>query len=174
MAEFYSARGWEIPPLPWTNLSPPFSRHGVGQRYKKYVEGLGEQALEKAIETANEDPAGWRPTDHVTDTVVDTVCECAHGDPWGDGGLPVPDRFSKHGEPPVVPLAGPVPPGAVDVSGGRVLVRIVGEAGTVTSEVRDPPYPPANKPLVTVSLDAAGKPSVKVEGGSARVRIVER
>ena len=26
MAEFYSARGWEIPPLPWTNLSPPFSQ----------------------------------------------------------------------------------------------------------------------------------------------------
>ena len=25
MAEFYSARGWEIPPLPWTDLSPPFS-----------------------------------------------------------------------------------------------------------------------------------------------------
>ena len=25
MAEFYSARGWEIPPLPWTNVSPPFS-----------------------------------------------------------------------------------------------------------------------------------------------------
>ena len=25
MAEFYSARGSEIPPLPWTNLSPPFS-----------------------------------------------------------------------------------------------------------------------------------------------------
>ena len=25
MAESYSARGWEIPPLPWTNLSPPFS-----------------------------------------------------------------------------------------------------------------------------------------------------
>ena len=25
MAEFYSAHGWEIPPLPWTNLSPPFS-----------------------------------------------------------------------------------------------------------------------------------------------------
>ena len=25
MAEFYAARGWEIPPLPWTNLSPPFS-----------------------------------------------------------------------------------------------------------------------------------------------------
>ena len=27
MAEFYSARGWEIPPLPWTNLSPPFSHN---------------------------------------------------------------------------------------------------------------------------------------------------
>ena len=30
MAEFYSARGWEIPPLPWTNLSPPFG-HGLYQ-----------------------------------------------------------------------------------------------------------------------------------------------
>ena len=29
MAEFYSARGWEIPPLPWTNLSPPFSGRPV-------------------------------------------------------------------------------------------------------------------------------------------------
>ena len=70
-------------------------------------------------------------------------------------------------------LTGPVPPGAVEVSGGRVLVRIVAESGTVASEVRDPPHPPANKPLVTVSLDAAGKPAVRVEGGSARVRIVE-
>ena len=25
VAEFYSARSWEIPPLPWTNLSSPFS-----------------------------------------------------------------------------------------------------------------------------------------------------
>ena len=31
MAEFYSARSWEIPPLPWTNLSPPFS----GLSYKR-------------------------------------------------------------------------------------------------------------------------------------------
>ena len=53
------------------------------------------------------------------------------------------------------------------------MVRIVAETGTVASELRDPPHPPANKPLVTVSLDTAGKPSVKVEGGSARVRIVE-
>ena len=31
MAEFYSARDWEIPPLPWTNLSPPFS-HEAGYK----------------------------------------------------------------------------------------------------------------------------------------------
>ena len=36
MAEFYSARGWEIPPLPWTNLSPPFSaRPSNGSRKVK-------------------------------------------------------------------------------------------------------------------------------------------
>ena len=29
VAEFYSARSWEIPPLPWTILSPPFSRLNV-------------------------------------------------------------------------------------------------------------------------------------------------
>ena len=98
-----------------------------------------DEALEKAIETANEDPAGWRSTDHCSETYVDAVCEGADGDPWGDGGLPVPDRFSEHGEPPVVTLTGPVPPGAVEVSGGRVLVRIVAESGTVASEVRDPP-----------------------------------
>ena len=41
MAEFYAARGWEIPPLPWTNLSPPFSVSAIqstigninGQKY---------------------------------------------------------------------------------------------------------------------------------------------
>ena len=63
---------------------------------------------------------------------IDAVCEGADCDPWGEGALPVPDRFSEHGEPPVV-TTGPVPPGAVEVSGGRVLVRIVGEPGTVTS-----------------------------------------
>ena len=35
MAEFYSARGWEIPPLPWTNLSPPFSPE-VGHIHHEY------------------------------------------------------------------------------------------------------------------------------------------
>ena len=133
-----------------------------------------EKALENAIEAVNEDPAGWRSTDHVSDTIVDAVCEGADADPWGDGTLPVPDRFTERGEPPVVTLTGPVPPGAVEVSGGRALVRIATEAGTVTSEVCDPPHPSGNKPLVTVSVGPDGKPRVEVTGGKARIRIVDR
>ena len=89
--------------------------------------GSLEEALEKAIGTANEDAAGWRSTDHVTDTHVDAVCEGAGRDPWGEGSLPVPDRFAEGGEP----------------------------------------------PLVTVSLGPGGRPSVRVEGGRARVRILD-
>ena len=111
-----------------------------------------EEALEKAVAAANEDAAG---------------------DPWGEGALPVPARFSEHGEPPVVTLAGPVPPGAVQVSGGRVTVRFETGAGTIAAEMRDPPHPPANKPLVTVSVAPDGKSRVEVEGGSARVRILD-
>ena len=48
-----------------------------------------EEALEKAIEAANEDPAGWKSTGHVGDSYVDAVCEGADADPWGDGTLPV-------------------------------------------------------------------------------------
>ena len=72
-----------------------------------------EEALEKAVAAANQDADGWRSTDHCSDTFVDAVCE-GIGDPWGDGALPVPDRFSERGEPPVVTLTDPVPPGAVD------------------------------------------------------------
>ena len=132
-----------------------------------------EDALEKAIAAANEDSAGWRSTDHCSDSFVDAVCEGAGADPWGDGSLPVPGRFTEHGEPPVLTLTGPVPPGAVEVEGGRALVRIARAAGTVTSELRDPPHPPANKPLVTVSVGPDGRPRVEVEGGSARVRILD-
>ena len=132
-----------------------------------------DEALEKAIGAANEDPAGWRSLDHCGNTHVDAVCEGADEDPWGQGSLPVPDRFSEHGEPPVVTLAGTVPPGAVRVSGGRVTVRFETEAGTIAAEMRDPPHPPANKPLVTVSVEPDGKPDVRVEGGSARVRILD-
>ena len=129
-----------------------------------------EEALEKALEAANQNPDGWRSTDHVTDSFVDAVCQGADRDPWGEGALPVPDRFTERGEPPVVTLTGPVPPGAVEVSGGRVLLRFRADAGTVTSELCDPPHPPGNKPLVTVSVGPDGKPLVKVEAGKAGIR----
>ena len=132
-----------------------------------------DEALEKAIEAANEDAAGWRSSDHCSDSFVDALCEGAAGDPWGDGALPVPARFSEHGEPPVVTLAGTVPPGAVQVSGGRVTIRFETEAGTIAAEMRDPPLPPRNKPLVTVSVAPDRKPRVEVTGGSARVRILD-
>ena len=135
--------------------------------------GTPEEALEKAIAAANEDAAGWRSTDHCSDSHVDAFCVGAGADPWGEGSLPVPDRFSEHGEPPVVTLAGPVPPGAVRVSGGRVTVRFETDAGTIAAEMRDPPHPPANKPLVTVSAGPDGKPRVEVEGSSGRVRILD-
>ncbi len=132
-----------------------------------------EEALEKAIEAANDDPAGWKSTGHVSDSYVDAVCEGADADPWGEGSLPVPDRFSEHGEPPIVTLSGPVPPGAVRVSDGKVTVRFETEVGMIAAEMRDPPHPPRNKPLVTVSVGPDGKPRVEVEGGSARVRILD-
>ena len=135
-----------------------------------------EEALEKALEAANEDPDGWRSTDHVSDTVIDAVCEGADCDPWGEGALPVPDRFTERGEPPVVTLTGPVParrrlsrsPAAGSSSASAT------EAGTVTSrELCDPPHPPGNKPLVTVSVGPDGKPLVKVEAGKAGIRILD-
>ena len=105
-----------------------------------------EEALEKAIEAANQNPDGWRSTDHVTDSFVDAVCQGADRDPWGEGALPVPDRFTERGEPPVVTLTDPGRPGGgVEVSGGRVFLRFRSDAGTVTSELCDPPHPPGNK-----------------------------
>ena len=56
-----------------------------------------EEALDKAIEAANEDPAGWKSTGHVSDSYVDAVCEGADADPWGDAALPVPHRFTERG-----------------------------------------------------------------------------
>ena len=135
--------------------------------------GTIEEALEKAVAAANEDAAGWKSTGHVSDSYVDAVCEGADCDPWGEGALPVPARFSEQGEPPVVTLAGAVLPGAVQVSGGRATVRFETDAGTIAAEMRDPPHPPRNKPLVTVSVGPDGKPRVDVTGGSARVRILD-
>ena len=64
-----------------------------------------EEALEKAIETANADDA-WRSTGRLSRTFVDAVCEGA--DPRDtDAACPVPERFTERGEPPVVTLTDP-------------------------------------------------------------------
>ena len=50
-------------------------------------------------------------------------------------------------------------------------VRFVEDAGTVTTEISDPPPPPGNKPLVTVRRRADGAPDTEVRGGKAIVRL---
>ena len=133
-----------------------------------------EEALDKAIETANADDA-WRSTGHCSDTFVDAVCEGADADPRDpDAAWPIPDRFTERGEPPVITLTDPGrPDGGIAVSGVRVLIRFTGDAGTVSAELCDPPHPPANKPLVTIRRRADGAPDVTVTEGRARVRILD-
>ena len=78
-----------------------------------------EEALEKAIETANADDA-WRSTGRLSRTFVDAVCEGAGADPRDtDAAWPVPERFTERGEPPVVTLTDPgrAGGGAIEVSG---------------------------------------------------------
>ena len=94
-------------------------------------------------------------------------------DPWGDTAIPIPDRFTEKGEPPVVTLTGLRPPGGIEVAGGTVRIRIIEHASTVTTEVTGPPAPPGNKPLVTVARRADGAPDVAVSGGRARVVILD-
>ena len=96
-----------------------------------------DEALNKAIEAANESDA-WRALDHCGPTFVDAVCEGADADPWdAETALPIPDRFTERGAPPVVTLAGPGRPGSIEVSGGTVSLRFVDAAGIVTAEVRN-------------------------------------
>ena len=131
-----------------------------------------EEALQKAIATANDDP-NWKSVDHCSPTHVDSVCEGRDADPWDrDATLPIPDRFSEHGEPPLVTLTGARPPGGVEVKGGTVRIRFVEDGGTVTTEVSDPPPPPGNKPLVTIERGPGGSPHVTVAGGNAKIRLV--
>ena len=130
-----------------------------------------EEALEKAIETANADDA-WRSTGRLSRTFVDAVCEGAGADPQDtDAAWPVPERFTERGEPPVVTLTDPGRPGggAIEVSRGRVLLRFQTPDATLTSEVSDPPHPPGNKPL---RRRDDGAPDVTVTEGRARIRIL--
>ena len=130
-----------------------------------------EEALEKAIEVANQDP-NWKSVDHCSSTFVDAYCMGRDEDPWDrDKSLPVPARFTERGEPPVVTLTGPRPPGGVEVTGGTVRIRFVDDAATITTQVSDPPPPPASKPLVTVRPRPDGAPDIEVRGGKALVRV---
>ena len=130
-----------------------------------------EEALEKAVEAANQDP-NWKSVDHCGATFVDAYCMGRDGDPWDDGkSLPVPPRFTEKGEPPVVTLSGPRPPGGVEVTGGTVRIRFADRAATVTTEVSDPPPPPGSKPVVIVRRRPDGAPDVEVRGGKALVRV---
>ena len=132
---------------------------------------LGE-ALEKAIEQAGEDPR-WKSVDQASQTFVDALAEGMVTEPWGNTAIPILDRFTEKGEPPVVTPAGLRPPGGIEVTGGTVRIRFVEHAGTVTTEAADPPAPPGNKPLVTVTRRADGAPDVTVSEGRARVLILD-
>ena len=130
-----------------------------------------EEALEKAIEPANDDP-NWKSLDHCGPTHVDACCIGRDEDPWDDDkSLPVPARFTERGEPPVITLTGPRPPGGLEVKGGTVRIRFVDDAATVTTEVSDPPPPPGSKPVVTVRPRPDGAPDIEVRGGKALVRV---
>ena len=143
-----------------------------------------DEALEKAIEQAGDDPH-WKPSDDCGPTFVEALAEGMDADPWGDTALPVPDRFTgeranaigsserANGEPPVVTLTGLRPPGGIKVTGGTVRIRFVEDDGTITTEAADPLAPPGNKPLVTVRRRADGAPDVAVSGGRARVLILD-
>jgi len=130
-----------------------------------------EEALEKAIEAANDDP-NWKSLDHCGPTHVDACCIGRDEDPWDDDkSLPVPARFTERGEPPVITLTGPRPPGGLEVTGGTVHLRLIDPAATVTTEVSDPPPPPGSKPVVIVRRGADGSPDIEVRGGKVLVRV---
>ena len=133
-----------------------------------------DEALDKAIEAANRSDA-WRSIDHCGRTFVDAVCEGADADPWAtEASLPVPDRFTEQGEPPVVTFTDPArADGGIEVTRGRVLLRFGSDDGTVTAQMREPPHPPDGRPLVTVRRGSDGRPDVTVTEGRARVRVLD-
>ena len=148
---------------------------GYASRYRNTVTVEADtldEVLEKPIEQAGDDPH-WKASDDCGPTFVEVLAEGEDADPWGDTPIPVPDRFSEKGEPPVVTLTGLRPPGGIDVAGGTVRICFVEDEGTVTTEVTDPPAPPGNKPLVTIRRRADGAPDVTVSGGRARVLILD-
>ena len=134
-----------------------------------------EAAIPAAIREAD-DKARWDDTGDASDPFAVAACRGAGADPW-DGPvsvLPIPDRFTEQGEPPVIMVIDPAnPTGRIEVTRGRVLIRFESDAGALTSELRAPSHPPADKPLVTVRRRADGRPDVTVTEGRARVRILD-
>ena len=87
-----------------------------------------EEALERAIEKANDDPH-WKASEDCSTTFVDAAAEGANVDPWTDGrsAIPIPDPFTERGEPPSV---------TVIVEGGLVKDVVI-EGGKVRVLVKD-------------------------------------
>lgn len=130
-----------------------------------------EQALDRAIEQANDDPL-WKSVDHCGDTFVDAFCVGRDADPFHrDAGLPVPPRFTENGEPPLVTLDPQCPHGTLEVTRGTVQFRFLDPTATVTAERSATPPPPQNKPLVTITRRPDGAPDVDVRGGNAIIRV---
>ena len=53
-----------------------------------------EDALNTAIIKANGESV-WRSVDDCGDTFIDAVAEGEDTSPWGEGALPVPERFTE-------------------------------------------------------------------------------
>ena len=132
-----------------------------------------DTACQAAIEMANNSGA-WRNDDDITPTRVDAISQGEDSDPWDDGALLVPNRFTHEGEPPLIKLV-PAPPNGttIDVLRGRVLLTIVDHTGSFTTE-RPVRSQPGVKPLVTVRIRPEdGRPDVTVAGGDVTVRILD-
>ena len=86
------------------------------------------EALEKAIEAANDDPSSTSP-DYCGPTFIDAVAEGANADPWNGfaSAIQVPERFTEAGEPPRI---------TVTVKGGAVQAVTI-ENGPACVVVRD-------------------------------------
>ena len=133
-----------------------------------------EDGLEKALKAADEGDS-WRPTDHCGPLYVHSACEGTVDDPSHPSvSLPVPDRYTEAGEPPLLTFhnAGTAEE-RIEIAGGRAFLRFRTAYGDVAAELRDPPPPPSNHPLVTVRRRADGAPDVEVRDGEARVHILD-
>ena len=131
-----------------------------------------EDACQRAIDKAD-DLEAWKSTDHASDAYIVEIAGTF--DP-GTGAqetvpLPIPDPYTRDGPPPTITFRGEQPPGSLEVTDGTVRFRFDRPGFAVTTEASDPPPPPGNKPLVTISRRPDGTPAVSVTGGKAHVRV---